>query len=191
MTQHDEQWRVHGACARTFPLNLLGLIAAVGLDPDLWFPEQGGGAIAARVCAGCPVRSDCLMYAVDRREEFGIWGGAGELTRRHLTRLLAGRTVWLWLFGLPAEVSVRPHRRVFLIEVQDHFDRLDDMVAGGGRMPEGQANSNGVGATHGRASTYARGCRCDACRDAIRESQRRNRRRRLLARGAVADGEVG
>jgi WhiB family redox-sensing transcriptional regulator len=41
--------------------------------------------IAKRVCAGCPVRQECLDYALRVREPFGIWGGLNEVERRALT----------------------------------------------------------------------------------------------------------
>jgi len=30
---------------------------------------------AKRVCAGCPVRGQCLRYALDAGERYGVWGG--------------------------------------------------------------------------------------------------------------------
>ncbi len=30
---------------------------------------------AKRICLACPVRTDCLDAAVDRGEQYGIWGG--------------------------------------------------------------------------------------------------------------------
>lgn len=33
---------------------------------------------AQQVCAGCPVRTDCLDYAVSRPEKYGIYGGLNE-----------------------------------------------------------------------------------------------------------------
>jgi WhiB family redox-sensing transcriptional regulator len=41
---------------------------------------------AKTICAGCPVRVDCLEYAVRIREPHGIWGGLNELERRLLIR---------------------------------------------------------------------------------------------------------
>jgi len=32
-------------------------------------------AVAKQHCLDCPVRSTCLEAAVERREQFGIWGG--------------------------------------------------------------------------------------------------------------------
>jgi WhiB family redox-sensing transcriptional regulator len=54
--------------------------------PDItFFPERGqSGAPAKAVCAECPVRRDCLDYAVTHGERHGIWGGTSERERRRL-----------------------------------------------------------------------------------------------------------
>jgi WhiB family redox-sensing transcriptional regulator len=41
---------------------------------------------AKRICAGCPVREECLDYALRIREPHGIWGGLNEMERRALLR---------------------------------------------------------------------------------------------------------
>jgi WhiB family redox-sensing transcriptional regulator len=57
------------------------------VDPEIFFPEQGGSTEAAkRVCVGCPVRSECLAWALVNREPFGIWGGMSERERGALRR---------------------------------------------------------------------------------------------------------
>lgn len=55
------------------------------IGADLWFPEVGESVRDAKeVCRRCPVRSECLAYAVHRRERFGIWGGLTDRERREL-----------------------------------------------------------------------------------------------------------
>jgi WhiB family redox-sensing transcriptional regulator len=39
---------------------------------------------AKRVCALCPVREICRNYALENREEYGVWGGLSEAERREL-----------------------------------------------------------------------------------------------------------
>jgi len=39
---------------------------------------------ATVLCAGCPVRSECLEYALRRPEAYGVWGGLGEDERKAL-----------------------------------------------------------------------------------------------------------
>lgn len=55
------------------------------VDAELFYPEKGGSTREAKsICAGCPVRMECLEYAMDRGEHFGIWGGLSERERRRL-----------------------------------------------------------------------------------------------------------
>lgn len=59
-------------------------------DPDTFFPvttETEREAI--RICHGCPVRMDCLEFALEARVRFGIWGGLTEKQRRSLKRQIA------------------------------------------------------------------------------------------------------
>jgi WhiB family transcriptional regulator, redox-sensing transcriptional regulator len=59
----------------------------LGVEPDLFFPERGASTKEAKeVCRGCVVREDCLEYALDHGEKFGIWGGMSERERRRLRR---------------------------------------------------------------------------------------------------------
>ena len=49
------------------------------------FPHDGGGvSIAIRLCAACPVRAQCLEYALAHRIDDGIWGGSSERERRRI-----------------------------------------------------------------------------------------------------------
>ena len=71
LTAGDESWRLDGLCAET--------------DPEAFFPEKGGSTRdAKRVCASCPVRQECLEYALGNDERFGIWGGLSERERRRV-----------------------------------------------------------------------------------------------------------
>ncbi len=57
------------------------------VDPEIFFPERGGSSKAARaVCDKCEVRLQCLEYALNNKEQFGIWGGTSERERRKLRR---------------------------------------------------------------------------------------------------------
>ena len=57
-------------------------------EPDTFFPEKGGSTREAkRICAQCTVRAECLEYALENEERFGIWGGLSERERRKLKRL--------------------------------------------------------------------------------------------------------
>jgi hypothetical protein len=56
-------------------------------DPEAFYPEKGGSTKEAkRICLGCPVREQCLQYALDHDERYGVWGGMSERDRRRLQR---------------------------------------------------------------------------------------------------------
>lgn len=66
-------WRDLALCAET--------------DPDSFFPDKGESSRPAkRVCAACEVRTECLQYALDHGERYGVWGGLSERERRVLAR---------------------------------------------------------------------------------------------------------
>ena len=74
--QEDRGWQARANC--------------MGVDPDLFFPERGASTREAKeVCRGCVVKNDCLEYALDNGEKFGIWGGMSERERRRLRRARA------------------------------------------------------------------------------------------------------
>lgn len=152
--------------------------ACLGSDPDWWFPtlddSDNHGRQAKAVCARCPVKLECLVDALKRNEEAGIWGGAGEEYRRHL-----GRALPLAAHDpcqLPEVCGCR-----WCKVVTAHFAALDGeqvsdvgpvlVVLSDGRevhAATGPSYRNGEGATHGLRVTYARGCRCNACSFAVR-----------------------
>ena len=63
----------HGICAQT--------------DAEAFFPDKGQSTKEAkRVCLGCEVRTECLTYALEHDERFGVWGGLSERERRKVKR---------------------------------------------------------------------------------------------------------
>jgi WhiB family transcriptional regulator, redox-sensing transcriptional regulator len=45
-------------------------------DADLWFAEAPTELERAKAfCQACPVRTACLLSALERREPWGVWGG--------------------------------------------------------------------------------------------------------------------
>ena len=68
-----DQWQDRALCAQT--------------DPEAFFPEKGGSTREAKkICVGCEVRGECLEYALENDERFGIWGGLSERERRKLRK---------------------------------------------------------------------------------------------------------
>ncbi|EOR70400.1 WhiB family transcriptional regulator [Thermobifida fusca] len=69
----DLSWQERALCAQT--------------DPEAFFPEKGGSTREAKkVCHSCEVRAECLEYALEHDERFGIWGGLSERERRRLKK---------------------------------------------------------------------------------------------------------
>jgi WhiB family redox-sensing transcriptional regulator len=64
-------------------------------DPELFFPIGTNGPAllqlmdAKRICARCPVQSECLRWAIVTGMEYGVWGGMSEDERRALRRRTA------------------------------------------------------------------------------------------------------
>jgi WhiB family transcriptional regulator, redox-sensing transcriptional regulator len=78
--------------------------ACLSADPDLFFPISSTGPAerqitrAKVICAGCPVRIQCLDFALTHDQTHGIWGGTTAEDRqrdrrRTRRRAAAKRTV--------------------------------------------------------------------------------------------------
>ncbi|MDU0478859.1 WhiB family transcriptional regulator [Staphylococcus chromogenes] len=69
----EQEWQDQALCAQT--------------DPEAFFPEKGGSTREAkRICQACEVRDECLEFALEHDERFGIWGGLSERERRRLKK---------------------------------------------------------------------------------------------------------
>lgn len=94
-TPEPPEWRRHGACR--------------GADPDIFFPDRGESTREAKeICAGCPVRGECIDFALDGGEKFGIWGGKSERERRRMRRPRSG----------PSPASTERRRQVIDMSAQ-------------------------------------------------------------------------
>jgi len=77
---HAQPWFADAACATSG-------------NPEAWFPtaeadNHGEYLYAKSICKTCPVRVECLDYAITNGEKFGCWGG---LAPRERTRLVQER----------------------------------------------------------------------------------------------------
>jgi WhiB family redox-sensing transcriptional regulator len=72
----SDGWAARGACLDS--------------DPELFFPIGPSGpalqqiAQAKAICARCPVRQECLQFAVATHQVHGVWGSTTEEERQQL-----------------------------------------------------------------------------------------------------------
>ena len=76
--ERSVNWRYEAACLEH--------------NPELFFPT-GESESAQRqvhkaklICRECPVRDACLNWALDLRQDHGVWGGLSAPERRNLLR---------------------------------------------------------------------------------------------------------
>jgi WhiB family redox-sensing transcriptional regulator len=71
---YQENWREFAAC--------------LSAEPELFFPAVSADLDdrqverAKAVCKVCPVRRECLQFALATRQSYGVWGGMAERERR-------------------------------------------------------------------------------------------------------------
>jgi hypothetical protein len=81
MLADREPWMAEGACR--------GLAETLGgRERDrLFYPTRGEPTKRAEaMCADCPVRQECLDFALRNGMHFGIWGGMSESERQRMRR---------------------------------------------------------------------------------------------------------
>ena len=69
----DNEWMAGGNCQNH--------------PPATFFPSDGVGVeVARRICDTCPVKDECLEYALRNRIDHGVWGGTSERQRRRILK---------------------------------------------------------------------------------------------------------
>jgi Transcription factor WhiB. len=57
-------------------------------DPELFYPTSEANMAAVEmaksVCRRCPLRADCLSYALETGDDWGIWAGTTARERRRI-----------------------------------------------------------------------------------------------------------
>lgn len=66
-------WQQHGLCR--------------GVEPEVFFPVAEEDAWRAKeICTMCNVRESCLVYSLQNKERYGVWGGVTEKERMDMFR---------------------------------------------------------------------------------------------------------
>ena len=68
-----------------------GAACATAGCPEAWYPAADNDSrqeylYAKTICGTCPVRVDCLEYALENRERYGMWGQATPADRARILR---------------------------------------------------------------------------------------------------------
>jgi WhiB family redox-sensing transcriptional regulator len=88
----NEEWAAAATCKQS--------------RPDELFVRGAEQHKAKTVCAGCPVRAECLAEALDNRIEWGVWGGMTERERRAVLRKRPNVTSWRALLAAAKEAHL-------------------------------------------------------------------------------------
>lgn len=107
----DQHWTAYGACG--------------GASPDDLFVEGAAQRAAREVCAGCEVRMECLIDALDHHILFGVWGGMTERERRALLRRFPEVTSWRQVLRADPELGALGGHRPVRPLAGDHGSGLD------------------------------------------------------------------
>lgn len=75
LEEHKRKWQLQAACQTVAP--------EIMFSDDVSVIEQ-----AKKVCRTCPVRVDCLEYAIVERPVVGVWGGFDEKQRKRIHKRL-------------------------------------------------------------------------------------------------------
>lgn len=80
--EEEDEWRQYAACKEA------GNATFYNEDDEdqRLIRNYGATKRAKAMCEKCPVRMECLTYALDNKERFGIWGGLTARERRNLVR---------------------------------------------------------------------------------------------------------
>lgn len=84
------QWGDLVALAEAATLDFTSQGACAGAGPDEFYLDRGHTIDSRSVCADCPVRPECLAWALSH-ESHGVWGGTSVRQRRALRSRLGLR----------------------------------------------------------------------------------------------------
>ncbi|MFI1966529.1 WhiB family transcriptional regulator [Streptomyces pathocidini] len=95
----DRHWRMRAACFK--------------VPTGTFFAPYGSTAEdeALRICRDCPVRTECLAFALDERIPYGIFGGTTPVWRRQLLARRPQVDSWNDLLGRARANHERLYRR--------------------------------------------------------------------------------
>lgn len=81
--------------SRSYPADYWDDAVCATVDTELFFPERAGKGQPhiqqiKEICTGCPLRVQCLEFALRENQQYGVWGGMTYRERLQLKKLLNG-----------------------------------------------------------------------------------------------------
>jgi WhiB family transcriptional regulator, redox-sensing transcriptional regulator len=98
---HSDGARRRSGVSQTGTAGWARLLGSDWVDEAACSPDNGDSffaearadvATALLTCAACPVKNECLTFALSNDERYGIWGGTTPDQRRRLVRTSARLT---------------------------------------------------------------------------------------------------
>ena len=87
--------------------------ACLDRDPEDWFPNEGRHLLteanqkAKAICTFCPVRKECLQFAVEHNIAYGIYGGLTAPDRKRAGKREAKKeSTWTEQVKFPLSVAL-------------------------------------------------------------------------------------
>ncbi len=76
MEKRTDSWQDSALCAQW------------EVDPEIFFAQEGNRRQepqAKAICGACAVKANCLLFAMQNNEQYGIWGGLTQTERQQYT----------------------------------------------------------------------------------------------------------
>lgn len=134
-----------------------------GMSGLMFDPDQTG--LARTVCADCPVRAECLGFALDQEIDAGVWAGTTFAERTRLCPICKGPKE-------PSELGCNSRHSLMRLRRLIEQERAGDPTVSVTRRGRVSAHTTPGCATprgrsHSTAKAYREGCRCEAARLAL------------------------
>lgn len=116
-------------------------------DHDDFFGDGTGSEVEAKhICNGtytdrvCPLREQCLQFALVNNEHYGVWGGLNALERAYIRRFVPKKE---WSFDRAPSREILEEVWPDRVNAADYEDEADGEDGGPGRDEEEQLAAAG------------------------------------------------
>lgn len=72
------------------------LANCISVGTEAFYEDGDPSDVRRRVCDRCPIKRECLDYALETAERWGVWGGKSSRQRLALIRAQKNDPNWQW-----------------------------------------------------------------------------------------------